>query len=55
MDFAGLKDGFLVALMPANLMFCFFGVTLGTVIGLLPGIGALSTISMLLPVTFYII
>ncbi|MEO1987235.1 MAG: tripartite tricarboxylate transporter permease [Martelella sp.] len=53
MDISGLRDGFVIALMPANLMFCFFGVTLGTVIGLLPGIGALSTISMLLPITFY--
>ena len=53
MDVSGLAGGFAVAIQPANLMFCFLGVTLGTVIGLLPGIGALSTISMLLPVTFY--
>ncbi|KDE41169.1 Tricarboxylate transport membrane protein TctA [Nitrincola lacisaponensis] len=37
-----------------NLMFCFFGVTLGTLIGVLPGIGALAAISILLPVTFHI-
>jgi len=48
-----LQSGFMVALQPENLLFCLIGVTLGTVIGLLPGIGALSTISMLLPVTFY--
>nr|WP_249730107.1 tripartite tricarboxylate transporter permease [Chelatococcus sp. YT9] len=33
-------------------MFCFIGVLLGTVIGILPGIGPLATISMLLPLTF---
>lgn len=48
-----LQSGFLVALQPENLLFCLIGVTLGTVIGLLPGIGALSTISILLPITFY--
>lgn len=49
----GLLEGLFVAMQPGNLLFCFIGVTLGTVIGLLPGIGALSTISMLLPATFY--
>ncbi len=48
-----LQLGFAVALAPENILFCIAGVTLGTVIGLLPGIGALSTISMLLPITFY--
>ncbi|WEX09034.1 tripartite tricarboxylate transporter permease [Chelativorans sp. AA-79] len=48
-----MQSGFAVAFAPENLLFCFIGVTLGTVIGLLPGIGALSTISMLLPITFY--
>ncbi|EKF41620.1 transmembrane protein [Nitratireductor indicus C115] len=48
-----LEAGFAVALQWDNILFCFIGVTLGTIIGLLPGIGALSTISMLLPITFY--
>ena len=50
---SNVQSGLAVALQPANLMFCFLGVTLGTVVGVLPGIGALSTISILLPVTFY--
>ena len=44
--------GFSVAALPMNLAFCFLGVLLGTMIGVLPGIGPLATISMLLPLTF---
>jgi len=47
-----LMLGFSVASLPMNLAFCFLGVLLGTVIGILPGIGPLATISMLLPLTF---
>ena len=47
-----LGIGFGVALSWQNLMYCFFGVLLGTLIGVLPGIGPLATIAMLLPVTF---
>ena len=47
-----LIHGFSVALQPANILFCFLGVLLGTLIGVLPGIGPVSTISILLPVTF---
>src|SRR5215467_8746948 len=36
----------------ANLLYCFFGVFLGTAIGVLPGRGPTATIAMLLPVTF---
>lgn len=43
--------GFSVALAPINLLYCFIGTLLGTVIGVLPGIGPLATIAMLLPVT----
>ena len=49
-----LTLGMQTALTLENLMFCFFGVTLGTLIGVLPGIGALAAISILLPVTFHI-
>ena len=55
MDFAlihNLSIGFGVALSLQNLMYCFFGVLLGTLIGVLPGIGPVATIAMLLPVTF---
>ena len=35
-----------------NLFYCFVGVFLGNLIGVLPGIGALAAISMLLPITY---
>ena len=44
--------GFGVALTLQNVMYCFIGVMLGTLIGVLPGIGPVATISMLLPATF---
>ncbi|MBA8902324.1 tripartite tricarboxylate transporter permease [Phyllobacterium sp. P30BS-XVII] len=44
--------GFVTAASPWNLFFCFIGVILGTLIGVLPGIGATATIAMLLPITF---
>ena len=44
--------GFSVALQPHNLMWSFFGVLVGNLIGVLPGLGALSAIAMLLPVTY---
>ncbi|MEX0959432.1 MAG: tripartite tricarboxylate transporter permease [Burkholderiales bacterium] len=51
---ANLGLGFATAFSPMNLLYCFFGVFLGTLIGVLPGIGALATISLLLPVTFHL-
>ena len=50
--FNNLVFGFSVALTWQNLWFCFIGVFLGTLIGVLPGIGPLATIAMLLPITF---
>jgi putative tricarboxylic transport membrane protein len=47
-----LLTGFSVALTPANLFWCFVGVFLGTVVGILPGLGPAATIAMLLPLTF---
>jgi TctA family transporter len=47
-----LALGFGVALTLNNIMYCFIGVLLGTLIGVLPGIGPIATISMLLPATF---
>ena len=41
-----------VALSPINIVYCFAGVLLGTLIGVLPGIGPVATIAMLLPATF---
>src|SRR5687767_14571448 len=50
--FDSLALGFATALTPENLFFCFVGVLLGTLVGVLPGIGPTATIAMLLPVTF---
>jgi putative tricarboxylic transport membrane protein len=49
--FSNLLLGFSVALSPANLFWCFVGVVLGTVVGVLPGLGPAATIAMLLPLT----
>ncbi|MBI5584089.1 MAG: tripartite tricarboxylate transporter permease [Deltaproteobacteria bacterium] len=46
--------GLLVALEPVNLLYCFIGVFTGTLIGVLPGIGPVGTMSLLLPVTFHV-
>ncbi len=47
-----LMHGFAVALQPANVWYAFLGCLVGTLVGVLPGIGPLSGISILLPVTF---
>jgi TctA family transporter len=47
-----LALGFATALTPANILWCFVGVFLGTLIGVLPGIGPTATMAMLLPITF---
>lgn len=47
-----LLDGFAVTMTFENLFYCFVGVFLGTVVGILPGLGPLTTIAILLPITF---
>ena len=49
---ANLATGFGVAFTPINLLYAFVGCMLGTLIGVLPGIGPVATIAMLLPGTF---
>jgi putative tricarboxylic transport membrane protein len=49
-----LALGFDVAFSAQNLAYCFAGVALGTLIGVLPGIGPLTTIGLLFPITFYL-
>ena len=44
--------GFSIALEPHNLLWCFVGVMVGNLVGVLPGMGVLSAISILLPLTF---
>jgi putative tricarboxylic transport membrane protein len=50
--FSNLALGFGVAVTLQNLAYCFIGVFLGTLIGVLPGIGPVATVAMLLPLTF---
>jgi putative tricarboxylic transport membrane protein len=47
-----LLHGFDVALSPFNLMLMFVGVTLGIIIGVLPGLGGANGVAILLPLTF---
>ena len=55
MDFFNhLYLAFNIALEPMNLLVCFIGVFIGTLTGVLPGIGTTAAISLLLPVTFTI-
>jgi putative tricarboxylic transport membrane protein len=49
---SNLALGFATALSPENVFWCFVGVLLGTLVGVLPGIGPTATIAMLLPLTF---
>jgi TctA family transporter len=50
--FNNLIFGFSVALSLQNLFYCLIGVTVGTLIGVLPGIGPLGTIAILMPITY---
>ena len=44
--------GFGIAFQPMNLLFCFTGVFIGTMVGVLPGIGPVGAMSLFLPVTY---
>ena len=50
--FSHLAMGFGVAITLQNVLYCFVGVLLGTLVGVLPGIGPVPTIAMLLPITY---
>jgi putative tricarboxylic transport membrane protein len=49
---SNLALGFSVAAQPVNIGFCLLGAFVGTLIGVLPGIGTVATVAMLLPITF---
>jgi putative tricarboxylic transport membrane protein len=49
----GILYGFGIALKPINLLYCLFGVSIGTLVGVLPGLGPVAAISILLPTTFH--
>jgi len=46
--------GLATALIPENLFYCALGVFLGTLAGVIPGIGTLAAMSLLFPLTFYL-
>lgn len=50
--FNSLMMGFSVAFQPEVLMYAFFGCIIGTLVGMMPGLGPLAGISLLLPATF---
>ena len=50
--FSGIIGGFTQLMNPLILFYCFMGVLIGTLVGVLPGIGPIGAMSMLLPATF---
>jgi TctA family transporter len=50
--FANLGLGFHAALTASNLLYCLIGVFIGTLIGVLPGLGPSATVAMLMPASF---
>ena len=52
--FSSIISGFQIIVEPGNFLYCFAGVLLGTMIGVLPGIGPSGTICILLPLSFKI-
>lgn len=50
----GLATGFATAFMPMNVLLCSVGILAGMLIGVLPGIGTATALSVLLPVTFHL-
>ena len=51
--FSNLYLGFSVILQPGNLFLCFLGCVMGTLVGVLPGLGPVAAISILLPSTYH--
>ena len=51
--FDGVIYGFQIVLQPGKLFYCFLGVLFGTLVGVLPGLGAPAAIALLLPSTFH--
>lgn len=50
--FGNLFIGFQSALTVANVGYCFMGVLIGTLVGVLPGLGPVATLALLLPLTY---
>lgn len=54
MSFVGLLEGIANVLSPQNLLFAFLGCLLGTLVGVLPGLGPVSAVAILFPLTTYL-
>lgn len=52
--FTGLALGFQVATTTSALFYCAMGVTIGTMVGVLPGLGGMATIAMLMPISYHL-
>src|SRR5512142_129074 len=52
--FSHILLGAQVLFHPSNLLFCFIGVLMGTLVGVLPGLGPTAAIALLLPNTFHV-
>ncbi|MEQ5869055.1 tripartite tricarboxylate transporter permease [Sagittula sp. NFXS13] len=52
--FSNIALGLTVAVSLSGLFYCFLGVFLGTLVGVLPGIGIMATLAMLMPITFHL-
>ncbi|GAA0438684.1 tripartite tricarboxylate transporter permease [Lentibacillus halophilus] len=51
-DFQNVMEGLMVSLQPANLLWVVIGAFLGTVVGMLPGLGPATAVAVLIPITF---
>lgn len=51
-SFDGLLQGFQIAFSLQGIMFVFIGVLIGTIIGMIPGLGPISAIAIMIPVTY---
>jgi putative tricarboxylic transport membrane protein len=50
--FDNIIYGFSIAFQPLNILYCFAGVLVGTLTGVLPGFGPVAAVALLLPITF---
>ncbi|GAB4074929.1 tripartite tricarboxylate transporter permease [Barrientosiimonas marina] len=51
-DFQNVIDGLMVSLQPGNLLWVMVGAFLGTIVGMLPGLGPATAVAVLIPITF---
>ena len=51
---SNVELAFVSAMTADNLLYCFLGVSLGMIVGVLPGIGHLAAITLLMPLTYHV-